>query len=450
MRISLVLSAIALLTLPAIAESTADGVLIGKVWSGHSVGFDLLTDRGHQFIAYYDAERRLTVAGRKLGESEWQRVHPQGVMVEGRKRMSNVIGWDSHNYLTMALDREGCLHLSGNMHADPLVYYRTRTPFDLSTLERLDRMTGVREVRTTYPRFFQNASGDLCFRYRDGGSGNGSDLYNIYDPSSQTWRRLLDTTLLEGEGERSAYSSSPQLGPDGRFHMIWMWRETPDALTNNTLSYARSKDLIHWETSAGKPLKLPITRATGDVIDPAAPGTGLINMCYSLGFDREHRPVAVYHRFDASGNSQAFIARPDAGAAWRIRQISDWKFHWDFSGNGSQARQVSLKRPEPDANGNLIVGYSTKAAGSGRWRIDGDTLALIEKLPPERNDPARKLPSPKSSFPGIETRTASSTSNGVEWTLRWQTLGPNRDLETRNVPPPSELRLYQLPLSKSK
>ena len=141
----------------------------------------------------------------------------------------------------LALDRDGCLHRSGNMHVDPLVYYRTRAPFDVGMIERVDRMTGTRETRCTYPVFFKNAAGDLLFRYRDGSSGNGSDLYNIYDATTRTWRRLLDTPLLEGEGERNAYASTPVLGPDGRFHLAWVWRETPDAATNHSLSYARSR-----------------------------------------------------------------------------------------------------------------------------------------------------------------------------------------------------------------
>lgn len=31
---------------------------------GNPVGFEILTERGHQFIAYYDADRQLTVIGR--------------------------------------------------------------------------------------------------------------------------------------------------------------------------------------------------------------------------------------------------------------------------------------------------------------------------------------------------------------------------------------------------
>ena len=82
------------------------------------------------------------------------------------------------------------------------------------------------QLGVTYPGFFKNGEGHLCFRYRDGGSGDGSDFYNIYDPAAHSWRRLFDSPLFEGEGERSAYSSGPALGPDGYFHVLWMWRET--------------------------------------------------------------------------------------------------------------------------------------------------------------------------------------------------------------------------------
>jgi len=443
MKLALLISLSAGLIVSALAAAPDDGILIDKVWSGHPVGFALLTERGHQFAAYYDAERRLTITGRKLGDTGWVRVHPEGVKVPNRGRLSNVTGWDSHNRLVMALDRDGCLHVSGNMHADPLVYYRTREPFDLSTLERIDRMTGERENKVTYPVFMRNGDGRLCFRYRDGGSGNGSDLYNIYDPSKRQWQRLFDTPLLEGEGERSAYSSGPSLGPDGQYHLFWMWRESPDALSNNTLSYARSGDLAHWETSMGKPIKLPITRATGEVIDPAKPGEGLINMCYALGFDARHRPVAVYHRFDASGHSQAFAARPDADGKWQVTQLSDWNFRWDFSGGGSQVRQLTLGKPVADQSGNLLVEFSTREAGSGRWRLDGGTLEVLEVLPSKPTDLPGKFNKSVSDFPGMGVRTAVSNDGDTRWMLRWETLGPNRDLENREVPVPGELRLFE-------
>ena len=427
---------------PAAAPS---GQLIDHVWAGHPVGFALLTERGHQFVAYYDSERKLTVLGRKLPDGKWARIQPEGVPRPARKRASNELGWDSHNSLRLALDRDGRLHLSGNMHVDPLVYYRTREPFDVATLERLDRMTGEREQRCTYPLFFRNAGGELLFRYRDGQSGNGADIYNIYDTASRTWRRLLDTPLLEGEGERNAYAHEPALGPDGRFHLVWVWRETPDCATNHTLSYARSRDLVHWENSRGEPLPLPITLRTGEVIDPAKPGGGLINMTFNLGFDAAKRPLVVYHRYDAQHRSQAYLARPrsDAGGArdWEVHALSNWDFTWAFSGGGSIAAEVRIASPRLERDGNLLIDFTTKAVGAGRWRVRPDTLEVIASLPPRPTTLPRELRKPAAA--GMELHTLASAFNGRRYYLRWETLPPNRDRPRASAPPPSELRFYE-------
>jgi len=421
------------------------GQLIDRVWSGHPVGFAFLTERGHQFIAYYDAGRRITLLGRKLTDPGWTRVQPPGVPVPKRGRDSNVIGWDSHNSLRLALDRDGCLHLSGNLHVDPLVYYRTRTPFDVSTLERHDRMTGEREDRCTYPVFFKNAAGELLFRYRDGGSGDGSDLYNRYDTTTRTWRRLLDRPLLDGEGQRNAYSIQPTLGPDGLFHLVWMWRETPDASTNHSLCYARSRDLVHWEDHRGQPLTLPITLATSDVVDPAKEKEGLINMTMALGFDSAQRPVVSYHRYDARGNSQVFAARPHRDGGWRAQQVSDWTFRWAFSGGGSLEAEVTVGAARAEKDGSLILPYSTKLLGGGRWRLQAENLARVEQLPALPPALPAHLLRAQSSYPGMEVQTLLSSGAGRRWVLRWETLGRNRDRPREVSPPPSELRLYELP-----
>ena len=42
-------------------------------------------------------------------------------------------------------------------------------------------MVGDREVSCTYPRFIRGPAGELIFAYRDGRSGNGADIYNVYD-----------------------------------------------------------------------------------------------------------------------------------------------------------------------------------------------------------------------------------------------------------------------------
>lgn len=398
--------------------------VVDRVWSGHPVSFALLTEREHQFIAYYDSERQLTVAGRKLGGENWTRVKPPSV----------VTGWDSHNYLRLALDRDGRLHFSGNMHDDPLVYHRTREPFDVATLERLDHMTGEREIHCTYPVFFKSADGNLLFRYRDGRSGSGGDIYNRYDCATGTWHRLLDTPLLDGEGKRSAYALEPVLGPDDRFHLVWMWRDTPDCATNHTLSYARSHDFVHWESSRGQPVALPITFANGQVIDDAQPTQGLINMTFNLGFDAENRPVVVYHRYDAQGHSQVYAVRPGEEA----RQISDWDFRWSFSGHGSIPAEVTLGPPRLAPDSALLVDFWTKAAGAGRWRL----REHVEQLPPA--PPVLPAELMRASA-GMEVQTIVARDRGRRWVLRWETLPRNRDQARDTSPPPTELCLYELP-----
>jgi hypothetical protein len=253
--------------------------------------------------------------------------------------------------------------------------------------------------------------------------------------------------LLDGQGQRNAYAMSPVLGPDGRFHLVWMWRDSPDCSTNNSLSYARSPDMIHWERCDGTPLSLPITLKTGEVIDAAPAKQGLINMTFNLGFDAGNRPVVVYHRYDAQGKSQAFAARPTADAAkWKISQISDWDFRWDFSGGGSITAEVTLGAATLQTDKSLLVDFSTiHKVGAGRWRLDPETLRPLTTLPPPASVLPAALAAPQSMTPGLEVQTAVSRDGGRRWVLRWETLPRNRDRPRDSAPPPAALRVYELP-----
>ena len=185
----------------------------------------------------------MTIAKRGVDEETWQ-----------FKRLDSVVGWDSHNYVTMTLDERGHLHVSGNMHVDPLVYFRTERPGEIPSLRPIPAMVGRLEKRCTYPRFMAGPKGELIFTYRDGASGRGNQIYNVYEEQEQTWQRLLDQPLLDGKGLMNAYPVGPARGRDGLFHLCWVWRDTPDCSTNHDVSYARSRDLVHWETAAGEPV----------------------------------------------------------------------------------------------------------------------------------------------------------------------------------------------------
>lgn len=447
LRVGRIASAAALLltaTAAGRAAAEATALDLEPVWSAHPVGFCLLTRPPHQFAAYYDAGRRMTVAQRRLDGTAWRFT-----------KLDTAVGWDSHNYVTMALDRAGRLHVSGNMHCVPLIYYRSETPFDAATLKRMPGMTGDREKRATYPVFLRDRAGALVFRYRDGSSGNGDDLYNVYDETTAAWRRLLDQPLLAGGGLMNAYCSVPERGPDGRFHIVWVWRDTGDCASNHDLCYARSDDLVKWTDSAGRPLALPITVATAEVVDPVPPRGGLINVNRELGFDHAGRPVLTYHKYDAAGDLQAYAARREAGG-WVIRQLSDWKgYRWEFGGGGTIQVEVRIGGAVPAGEGRLAVDYRY-GRGSGTWILDESTLKPIPgaKRPPGGPGLPHAFTKVESKFPGMLKKVAHDVGEptaGSQYALVWETLDANRDRpRTPPLPEPSMLRLvrWDVPAAK--
>ena len=340
----------------------------------------------------------------------------------------------------LAADRDGYLHLSGNMHARPLVYFRSARPWDVDSFEAVDRMTGREEQRVTYPKFFAGAKGELIFTYRDGGSGNGNQIFDIYDAGARSWRRMLDTPLLDGEGEMNAYPLGPVQGPDGWFHLLWVWRDTPDASTNHDLSYARSRDLVKWKTAAGAALALPVRIGRRDaVIDPVPAQGGLLNGGEHLGFDGKGRPVVAYHKHDAEGFTQCYVTRFESGK-WKARQVSDWRYRWEFGGGGSIGREIVLQAPRVEHGGGLRVQFEHSRYGRGAWLIDEGTLVRKANAEYMRAWP-ESLEMAESEFPGMEVRMADKGG----YLLRWETLGPNRDRPREGaLPAPSMLRLYEL------
>ena len=422
--------------LPA-AQPVPDVIQVDKVWSAHPVNFALLTEPPYQYVAYFNAEREMVVAQRRLDQEVWV-----------KQKLPSSVAWDSHNYVTMARDRAGHLHVSGNMHVVPLVYFRTTKPGDISTLAAAP-MTGDREQRMTYPVYIKDKAGRLIYRYRDGQSGSGDDIYNLYDESTQRWTRLLGTPLTNGEGKMNAYCTTPQLGPDGMFHLCWVWRDTPDCATNHDLSYAKSADLVHWVDSTGKELKLPITLRSGEVVDPVPPKGGIINSNLHLGFDTRARVILTYHKYDAHGDLQIYAARRDP-EGWSIIQVSDWKgYRWEFAGGGTIVGEVSLGAVEPIGDGKLTLSYRYPH-GSGTWVLDDQTLQPIPdaKLPRKGWVVPPGVMQVSSAFEGMKKRQAAdlgAESTDFSYRLVWESLDANRDrARPKPWPEASELKVIKV------
>ncbi|MDG5487227.1 BNR repeat-containing protein [Sphingomonas sp. BGYR3] len=398
---------------------------IDRVWSGHYSRFALVTTQRQILVAYYDANRQLSVATRSRTDGASWVYH----------RLDSWTGWDSHNFIAAAIDAAGHIHIVANLHNDPLVYYRSDRPGDPRTLVRRATMVdAARERRMTYPVFLTDALGGLVFKYRDGGSGNGNELYNRYDAVTGRWTALLTSPLADGEGRRNAYFVGPTPGPDGRFHLAWVWRETPDAATNHDLSYAVSRDLIHWTRADGSPLALPITLNRAEIVDPVPERGGMINNNTVIGFDRLGRPIITYHKFIADGSTQIFLARFE-GSRWRIAQASDWRgFRWDFGGGGSLDSRLFVEGAVPGDPDQLRI----------RVRRDDKPLDLIvdeAMLTRIAERPASALADRLAPMIQTPPGMILHTVEGDGAAIAWPTRPPRRDMASPDIPEPTTLRL---------
>ena len=230
----------------------------------------------------------------------------------------------------------------------------------------------------------------------------------------------------------NAYFTGPIRDRSGVFHIAWVWRDTPDCATNHDISYAQSRDLIHWTTSDGKPLSLPITIDTAEIVDPAPSGQGVCNGGPKIGFDSKGRVVLSYYRFDARGKTQLFNARREE-QGWKIYQTSDWDYRWNLGGTGSIAPEIRVGPVSLDRRWNLTQLYRHAKYGLGTWQLDEATLKPIGNADAaaQRNPTPPDLNRVESSDPEMKVNFASDLGDaaepGIRYLLRWESRPPHRD-----------------------
>jgi hypothetical protein len=408
---------------------------IARVWSGQRVDFFLVTRGNHQCVAYYDEERRMTLAIRTLDSMEWDYYNIPD---------TPNLGWSSHKDIVLEFDDDGYLHVTGNMHGTPMIYFIATKPWDIYSLKRIDVLVDpVNELKVTYPRFERGAKGEFIFHYRDGSSGKGNEIYNQYDVKTKTWRRYLDTPLVDGEGKRNAYNGFKK-GPDGYFHLTWMWRDTPDVISNHDLCYARSLDLLNWETIEGKPIALPITFQTeGVIVDPILVNSGL--HAYGLSFDSKKRPIFTYIKFDKNGNTQGYNARLEKNQ-WKIYQTSDWDYRWYAHGFGAIAGEIGVHPVKLTLDGYLTQTFDHIKNGKGTWILDEKTLKPTSTVEMKMWPEELMVMEDHTGHMQINWKKDAGESGAadLEYVLRWETLPPNRDRPNETIPRASNLKLYRL------
>ncbi|WP_369176185.1 BNR repeat-containing protein [Streptomyces mutabilis] len=365
----------------------------------------ILTHKGHQYAAWYTADRNAVVARRALGAGTWQTV-----------RVGHTLRYDdSHNVISMGVSRtDGRLHLHMDSHSDGFTYVKSAAhllddPTGLSwTASRfgapqstLDGLTLTPQF--TYPQFVAAPNGRLQLSYRAGVSGDGRNALAEYD--GRRWTELGEWSSSTGtyrsehgsSTARNMYLHGIDYDRRGRLHAFFTWRERSGAvmcsgggITNHDTGYVYSDDRGRtWRNDAGTVVgttggadRVSVTDA-GLVVDPLSPDHSLMNQ-ESQSTDSAGRPHAIISyvpgRFgqcttdyvaDRTAHGRAFHLRKDASGAWRKTEIP-------VPLNSSQRTRLVLDRYD---NAYAVFPYgriagASAASGYTDWRLlyDGSGL----------------------------------------------------------------------------
>ncbi|RDG38371.1 BNR repeat-containing protein [Streptomyces corynorhini] len=365
----------------------------------------LLTYKGHQYAAWYTADRTAVVARRALGASSWQTV-----------RLAHRLSTDdSHNVISMGLSRvDGRLHINLDSHSDGFFYLKSAAGLLDDPAGRAWASDAFGPVQTTldglaltsqftYPQFVATPEGRLQLSYRAGVSGNGRNALAEYDGTKWTalgeWSGSTGTYTSEhgSSTARNMYLHGIDYGPDGRLHAFYTWREQSNAvmchnggLTNHDTGYVYSTDRGRtWRNQAGTAVgttggsdKVTVDDP-GTVVDPLNPDHSLMNQ-ESQATDSTGLPQAIISyvpgRFgqcttgyaaDRTAHGRAFHLVSNAAGDWKKTEIP-------VPLDSSQRTRLVLDKYD---NAYAVLPYgriaaASKSSGYTDWKTLYDAGAL--------------------------------------------------------------------------
>jgi len=163
------------------------GVCVNAV---HQQQDAVVTHGKHQYVGYYDAERRLCLARRKLPAGQWSSI-----------RFADYVFKKNGDHCTVCIGvcpKDGTIHMAFDHHNNALSYrvsqrgvaaHPERVKWEASlfgpTVSELEKSKPPAGL--CYPRFWKTPDGGLQISYRIGAAGNGDRWLVDYDADAGTW-----------------------------------------------------------------------------------------------------------------------------------------------------------------------------------------------------------------------------------------------------------------------
>lgn len=407
-------SAVAGFTVRKVGDSTVDSQALtiagryGQAINGLSFQQDAVaTHANYQYIGYYDGNRRVCIARRKLPSGKWEIIRFDDYTFENN---------DAHNTISIGIcPQDGTIHLSFDHHGHPLHYRASQKgvatePETVTWAAALfgpivsELEKGKQMKRVTYPRFWQTPDGGLQLCWRRGGSGDGDRMLADYDPKTGVWKdtRQIDSgkgRFKDAKGtspSRCSYPNGYDYGPKGNLHVTWVWRErTPGA--NHDIMYAYSEDRGKtWRNNAGKPLgRPPHVNSPGITVVDISRAYGLMNTQAQAVDSQGRIHTVMWHCTDASIKAAKIKPRdptwgPEDGrryhhywrddkAVWRHRELPGIagnrpKLFFDKQNNAYLifARKATPKKMDWDiyfAEGDLVIMAASAKSQWTDWQV---------------------------------------------------------------------------------
>lgn len=355
---------------------TFDDPSFAKLANGAAHAQDIVVSHaGWQFLVYWDADRYLALARRRLPRG----LQPAGPWSKIRFDDYQILGQDAHNTANVGIcPADGTIHLAFDHHGDPL-NYRVSVPglADDPTgdawssdsfgpvVDTLDPAEGPL-TSVTYPRFVPTPAGDLQMFYRQFSSGNGRMRMVDYSAATGTWsddRVIIERTgshtdpLGGSSNSRNPYFNRVAYDDQGTLHATWTWREKAPVVYNRDIAYAYSEDGGGvWFNGAHVQVADSLA---GQPIFASSPGINAVTLGAEWGLMNDQG-----HAVDGRGRVHVVMYykdQPDTVVSYGSQANSSYRHHWlDADGLWRSSTLGTIgNRPKllVGERGNLLLAY---------------------------------------------------------------------------------------------